>query len=639
MKDISAYLSIGSCVNGSWLDENRIVYVETNPEGRSIVMKDLCTGADKTLFSTEERIFSLHVHRESGHIFFSSDIGGTENGQVFVIKNGAGDTNSQSKKQFHFSSSAQKPTLDASAVKIETAPLNANWYEPVNLTNDPATMHQIGGLLPDGKTLILSSNGRDKRTFDIVKVDIDSLEKGMVKENNDNYNMPAALSPNGRYLLYNKLMGVSDNALWMVDIVTGEAVKTPGAAEPASYTRPEWKSDSSGFYLITDFQRDFEYVAYYDISSRSLTRVFEWNWDVVNISLSPCDRYLAVCVNEGGYSVIHVYDFVNKSFCNTPLPPKGVSAMFWKMPWSPGGLKLLFPLSSGKRPMNLWVLEMERDVLKRVTDCHTAGLGQDDFVEPVLREYTSFDGLKVPYWLYVPPGLKAENLPVMVHIHGGPEGQSLPMLAWSEFYQYMVQQGIAVAEPNVRGSTGYGKNYTHLDDVEKRLDSVKDIEYLVKDLVESGIADKTKLGVSGGSYGGFMTLNCAARYPKLWCCAVDIVGMFNLVTFLENTSDYRRPHREAEYGSLAKDRELLFEVSPIAKVDNIKGPLMIIHGQNDPRVPVSEAHQAAEYLTKNGVDVELLVYHDEGHGLVKLKNMLDCYPRVIKFVKKYMGLA
>ena len=247
--------------------------------------------------------------------------------------------------------------------------------------------------------------------------------------------------------------------------------------------------------------------------------------------------------------------------------------------------------------------------------------------------------LEVPYFLYVPKGKQLHDLSVMISIHGGPEGQSRPNLSGKEFLQYIVSQGIAVVEPNVRGSIGYGKMYSHLDDVEKRLDSVKDIESLVKHLIDTGIANAKRISVMGTSYGGFMTLSCAARYPELWCCAVCTVGMFNLVTFLENTAPYRRPHRESEYGTLAHDRETLFNVSPVAAVDGIRGPLMIIHGRNDPRVPVSEAIQTMDYIKGRGVDAQMLIYEDEGHGVNKLKNKLDCYPKMLEFVKKYMQLG
>ena len=199
-----------------------------------------------------------------------------------------------------------------------------------------------------------------------------------------------------------------------------------------------------------------------------------------------------------------------------------------------------------------------------------------------------------------------------------------------------MSEGIAVAAPNVRGSTGYGYTYTHLDDVEKRLDSVKDIAGLVEHLVREGIADADRLAVTGMSYGGFMTLSCATRLPDLWCCAIDTVGMYNLETFLENTAEYRRAHRETEYGSLAHHRQILREVSPIAKIDDIQAPLMVVQGRNDPRVPAEEAEQVVDTLRRKGHTVEYLCYEDEGHGITKLKNQLDCYPRMAAFLKKYM---
>lgn len=203
--------------------------------------------------------------------------------------------------------------------------------------------------------------------------------------------------------------------------------------------------------------------------------------------------------------------------------------------------------------------------------------------------------------------------------------------------QYLVQQGFHVVAPNIRGSVGYGKTYHHLDDVEKRLDSVHDVACLVEHLVTEGIADPKRIAVMGASYGGYMTLACITNYPDLWAAAVDTVGMSNLETFLENTAEYRRAHRESEYGTLAHDRETLRRVSPIHKVDRITAPLMVIHGANDPRVPVSEAEQIVSSLRSRGVPVKYLRYEDEGHGLSKLKNKLDCYPQVAAFLKEHLG--
>ena len=203
----------------------------------------------------------------------------------------------------------------------------------------------------------------------------------------------------------------------------------------------------------------------------------------------------------------------------------------------------------------------------------------------------------------------------------------------------MLQNGYAVLAPNVRGSTGYGKAYSHLDDVEKRMDSVADLAYAARWLQAQPEIDGERLAVYGGSYGGFMVLSAVTTCPELWAAGVDIVGISNLATFLENTSDYRRAHREAEYGSLAHDREFLERIAPINRVDRITAPLMVIHGRNDPRVPVSEAERLVAALQARDIPVKSLIFDDEGHGLVKLKNRQVAYPAVVEFLKRYLGGA
>ena len=203
----------------------------------------------------------------------------------------------------------------------------------------------------------------------------------------------------------------------------------------------------------------------------------------------------------------------------------------------------------------------------------------------------------------------------MVEVHGGPESQRRPI--WSAAIQYLAGRGYAVLAPNVRGSTGYGKAYSHLDDVRLRMDSVRDLAHAVEWLRANG-ADPRRIAVMGGSYGGFMVLSAITTYPDLWAAAVDIVGIANFVTFLENTGAWRRALREAEYGSLERDRDFLEEISPIHHVERITAPLMVMHGANDPRVPVGEAEQIVETLRQRGRAVEYLRFEDEGHGLIKL---------------------
>jgi dipeptidyl aminopeptidase/acylaminoacyl peptidase len=264
----------------------------------------------------------------------------------------------------------------------------------------------------------------------------------------------------------------------------------------------------------------------------------------------------------------------------------------------------------------------------------------DSFVAPALVHYPTFDTTddsnprQIPAWFFQPRSHAGAPVPAILLVHGGPEGQTRPY--FHPLIQYFLQRGYAVFAPNVRGSTGYGKAYSHLDDVEKRMDSVADLAHAARWLQEQPGVDGDRLVVYGGSYGGFMVLSALCTYPDLWAAGVDIVGISSFTTFLENTSDYRRAHREAEYGSLDTDREFLESISPINHVDEITAPLIVIHGANDPRVPLSEAEQLVAALTARNVAVEFIVFDDEGHGIAKLKNKLVAYPAIADFLDRVL---
>ncbi|MBK7401857.1 MAG: S9 family peptidase [Myxococcales bacterium] len=247
---------------------------------------------------------------------------------------------------------------------------------------------------------------------------------------------------------------------------------------------------------------------------------------------------------------------------------------------------------------------------------------------------TSFDGKKIQYFFYGQTG--PGRWPVVVNVHGGPEAQAQP--GFSAITQYLALAGYHVAQPNVRGSLGFGKSFAHLDDKEKREDSVKDLSAIGKCLAERPDVDAYRIALYGGSYGGYMVLAGLTLFPEQWAAGVDVVGIANFRTFLEQTAPYRRALREAEYGSLDKDGPLLDAISPIHKVDKIKAPLMVIHGTRDPRVPIGEAVQITKALEKRGLPVQLLTFDDEGHGLSKLKNRLVAFPAMIAFLEQHVRL-
>jgi dipeptidyl aminopeptidase/acylaminoacyl peptidase len=309
-----------------------------------------------------------------------------------------------------------------------------------------------------------------------------------------------------------------------------------------------------------------------------------------------------------------------------PRIPEGIVGGF---EFSPDSGRLAFTLTAPERNPDVWVVDLPDGDARRLTRSSTAGIPPRSFRGPRVVRYTSFDDRRIPALFYEP---ETESAPVIVNVHGGPESQARP--AFAPVTQYLLGRGYAVFFPNVRGSTGYGKAYTHLDDVGLRMDSVEDLAYAAYWLRERGHG---RIAVMGGSYGGFMVLAALTGYPELWSAGVDIVGIANLVTFLENTGSYRRSLREPEYGSLENDRDLLESISPIHKAGDITAPLMVIHGKNDPRVPVGEAEQIVDSVRSNGGTVEYLLYEDEGHGLAKLKNRLDAYPKITAFLDRHLG--
>lgn len=593
---IEPYFNLSTSRSGVLIKDNLLAYLSNESGINQIHLKNLETGDEKQLTFLENRVWSLFPETLGNKLFFTSDIGGNEQEQIF-------------------------------SVDIETGVCK-------NITNKPQARFNFGGILPDGKTIIGSSTLRNPANYDLVEISIEDGSSKIILENSDNYNMPADLSPNGRYLLYNKMKGISENTLWIFDRETSEAYKIHPEGEFAQYINPCWKKDSSGFFLLTDYDSNFVYIAYVDLSSNTLEPVYKPLWDVDAIALSDDDRYLAMCINEDGYGKLEILDTVLNQHVNCPIPPKGFLHSYLGFAFATESHRLVFGQMSVKRPGNVWMLDLDNDSLTKLTDTIWNDMDKDLLIEPSLHRFSSFDGLSVPYWLYQKHDTPSDA-PVILEIHGGPEGQEWPI--YNPFLSYLVNEGFVIVAPNVRGSTGYGKEYHHLDDIEKRLDSIHDVEQLVKHLIDTGIAKEGSIGIMGTSYGGFMTLSGITEYPHLFSAAIDTVGMSDLETFLENTAEYRRSHRESEYGSLANHRDVLRKVSPIHKVDRIVTPLMVVHGANDPRVPVTEAEQIVASLNNRGISVEFLCYEDEGHGLSKRVNQIDCYTKASAFLKKHLA--
>ncbi len=509
-------------------------------------------------------------------------------------------------------------------------------FEP--LTTKPEVMYLFGSWSPDNLYISYSSNERDSRYFDVYERNIETDEV-VVLFQHDGSNYAGKYSPDGRYLLITREEDNIHHQLLLLDRSTKEVrTLTPETGTgPSLYEDATWSADKRGLYLRTNRNRQFLSLAYLDLRTSEMIYLYDTQWDIEHLALTPDGRTMALVTNEDGYSLLELYDVSNGWDARKPLlAPTLPRGIVFETVWSQDGSRLAITLITPDDSADIWVWAMHEGVVVRTTHSATGGIPHEAFVTPSLVHYPTFDSREVPAFLYLPKGEPEvqRNLPVVVYVHGGPEGQSRP--EFNGVLQYLASRGYAVFVPNVRGSTGYGYEYQSLDDVRLRMDSVKDLQYAVRWLSESGIADPQRIAIFGGSYGGFMVLSAVTTYPDLWAAGVDIVGIANFVTFLENTGPWRRKQRESEYGSLENDREFLEQISPIRSIDNITAPLFVIHGANDPRVPIGEAEQVVAALQKRNVPVAYLRYEDEGHGIVKRANRLTLYPAIARFLDEHL---
>ncbi len=514
------------------------------------------------------------------------------------------------------------------------------------LVIDEDHIHRPGGVTRDGRYLAYATNRGDGVAFDTWVRDLTDGEERCVFASGG-WTSPGGFSPDGRYLAVSELTTkAGDNRVHLVDLRSLDGADGPADADhpavvelaphedSAAVGTPSWLPDGSAFFFSTDVGREFSSIAR-GTPDGVWEIVIEKGWDA-GCAIDWQGRHLLVAWNQDGISRAELRDPATLAVTATvPLPGDGVAGGYR---FSKDGRELAFPYSSPLVPGDAWRYDTENGMLDRLT-VSPCEVDASTFVDAEPVRFPSFDGLEVPAFVFRPTDVDAigdDPLPVVVMIHGGPESQYRP--SFSALTQYLVAHGFAVVAPNVRGSTGYGRTYQELDDVEKRLDSVADLAALHEWLGTQPDLDQDRAALYGGSYGGYMVLAGLAFQPERWAAGVDIVGMSNLVTFLENTSAWRRAFREREYGSLEHDREVLEAASPINRVEDIRAPLFIVHGANDPRVPLSEAEQIHQVLTEHGIRTELRVYHDEGHGLAKLANRIDCYPRVAAFLKEVLGV-
>ncbi len=505
-------------------------------------------------------------------------------------------------------------------------------------------VHRFGGWSSDGTRILFAANRRDGGLFDLYLQALDGSARLVWENHEPGYLSNISFSPDGSHALMTRMSASFRHDLIEVDLGSGAARLLSPSQEDARYEAACYEPDGRSLLLNTDLASDFLHILRLRLDDMSTESVVSLDWDAELMTLSPDGRYVAYEVNMEGASKLTLFDLTTgetRVAPGTGNAPGVVAMTDERLAFAPDSRSLAFSFTSATRSSDVYVWDLEDDRVRAVTRSSHGGIPAGAFVAPELVRFPTFDEVapgqvrEIPAWFYRPAERRGAKMPVVVYVHGGPASQFRPDFV--PLLQFLLQRGYAVFAPNVRGSTGYGKAYAALDDVERRMDSVADLDYATRWLKGQPDVDGDRLAIYGRSYGGFMVLSAVATYPDLWAAAVDVVGISDWVTFLENTSGYRRAHREVEYGSLATDREFLRRISPIHQVDRMVAPMMVIHGANDPRVPVSETEQMAAALAQRGVLVELLVFDDEGHKLAKLKNKLVADAAVADFLDKHLA--
>lgn len=505
----------------------------------------------------------------------------------------------------------------------------------VQLT-EPGTRNQSPEWSKDGAVIVWSRTIKGSADYDVMMRDASGATKVIFK--GQGQVSPEAVSPDGKTVLLGRYLSISESKRWLLDVASGKLTELNPSKSKIAYSGGVFTPDGKSVLMLSDEGSDFTRLVQYDLATGQKAIVSgERPWDVESFTLSDDGRVLAYSFNEDGYSKLVVQDFrTRRALPQTDLPAGVVSGLTF----SPDGARLGFSLASPTAASDAWSWGVLDGKLERWTASELGGLDPKALATPELIRYPSFDKRTIPAFVYKPKLAAGQKAPVIINIHGGPEGQSRP--TFDTFSQHAVAElGAAVILTNVRGSTGYGKIFHSLDNAEKREDSVKDIGALLDWIKTQPDLDPGRVVVYGGSYGGYMSLAVMTHYSDRMAGGIELFGISNFVSFLQNTEAYRRDLRRAEYGD-ERDPKMLkvFEaISPMNSVQKITKPMLVMQGWNDPRVPKSESDQVVGKLRGQGVETWYVQFKDEGHGFRKKINNDRRREAETQFLTKVFGLG
>ena len=502
---------------------------------------------------------------------------------------------------------------------------------------EPDTLNTTPVFSRDGAWLAWASVPKGKADYGIWVMRADDKSSRRLAWQGEGETDPLAFSPDGKTLVLTHLISAASQKLLVLDIAAGTVKEINPSAEEIAYGTPHFTPDGKALILTSNQGSEFSGLVRYDLATGAFTPLTEKvDWDIEHVDVSPDGKYLAFTINQDGRSVVHLRAL--GAAAGKPIAglPQGVVR---GIRFSPDSKRLAVNLENAVTPADVWTVEAASGKVERWTQSETGGIDPAGLVEAGLVHFPSFDARQIPAFLYEPKARKGK-LPVIISIHGGPEAQERP--GFRPVYQYWVKElGAAVITPNIRGSDGYGRTYLALDNGVKRQDAVKDIGALLDWIATRPELDASRIVVSGGSYGGFMTLSVYATYGDRLAGAYDVIGMSNLVTFLEHTEAYRRDLRRVEYGDERDPaiRKYMEDTAPLNNTAKMIKPLFIVAGKNDPRVPYTEGEQLIAKIREQGTDVWYMLANDEGHGYRKKPNRDAQRAAETLWLEKVLGLG
>jgi len=489
------------------------------------------------------------------------------------------------------------------------------------------------GWAGDDRSFFVSTNERDPRYFDLYDVSADSFTRTLLFRNDSGLTL-GPISRDRRFLAAVKSRTTSDADVYLVDLKTGSAKNITAHTGQVSNTPTDFSPDGAALLFLSDAGREFASVRRYDLTSGRTTAVYEQPWDVLGATYSKGGRYLTVFVNEDARGVARILDA--KSLTSVALAGMP-SGLVRGVSISPNDSAFAFYASDGSVPEELYVSSFG-GTPRRLTDALDQRIHRRDLVVPTIARFSSYDGVVVPGVLYRPhQASAAAKAPAVVFVHGGPGGQSA--VGYSALVQALVNHGYVVFAINNRGSSGYGKTFFAMDDRKHGEADLGDVVASKRMLVETGYVDPARIGILGGSYGGYMTLAALTLQPDAFKVGVDLFGISNWPRTLSNIPPWWGAFKDALYAEMGDpktDSVRLRRISPLFHADRIKAPLMVLQGANDPRVLQVESDEIVAAARRNGVPVEYVVFPDEGHGFVKKENEIAGYSRVVAFLDKYL---